>query len=920
MNWTGGTLAGNNTTILAPTNTQFAISGGNTKILDSRSFNLSGAVTWTGAGNIDLRNGALLLNQSGATFAVQTDASILAGPGLLSPRFLNLGTVRKETTTGTTAINVFFDNSGTLVADRGTVRLGGASNTTGSISVALNSRLTFGAGNHSLAGSSSLTGAGAVSFTEGTVQMDGAYTVANTEVSGGTLAFPPDRACNEIVLPNFTFLAGTLLSLCPRTLAVTNQLRIGDTNPVVLPKILDQVTLANRGTNAIWSGVGDLTVRNAAGLANDRVTARFDSQSNARLVHGGGANGQFSNAGTLLKTVTNTNTRVEPGVTFTNNAGAAIDVQNGTLTIAEGTITGGIAGNGQVTFRVGTVQVNGPYTVTGGTRVESGIASFVNVTPLNLRNLTLAGGRLTSTGPINLLGTTNSWTGGDLAGSGLVTVPVANQLTVSGTEEKTLVGRTLRNEGTVLLDANGELELRSGAAITNELNALFRAVDTSGLFWVGGLPASFLNRGRVLKNGQAGGGVGYFRLPFTNEATGLVEVETNHRLFLADTFTNFRNDSLIGGRYDVRGQLQFFGADLRTLGRAGTATEVTLRGVGPHFVDQFGDDGLRNFGTLAASAILRLNLVPLFVPPAGLLIEGSFVVQGGSIVTWSGGAITGVISVEPGGTLNLYGDTVIDGRTGGRVENRGTMGHYGSGSVSLMGGGRVINRGGGGWPVGGLLAFRTDSAFAYFGENPAADRLVNEGDALFEAGAAPAFDASVDWEQRGALSLREGAWVAFGGTLTLPAGATLDLGGGTLSAAGVEIQAGAMLLGPGYVAGNVTNAGRVTVAGGQTTGILVLDGNYTQLATGTLALRLGAPGEVGYDQLSVSGTATLAGTLDLGLMPGYRGRVDDYFELLYAGTLTGQFETIRPPAGLEPGLSLVPYYEQPGVFALFLVV
>jgi hypothetical protein len=61
-----------------------------------------------------------------------------------------------------------------------------------------------------------------------------------------------------------------------------------------------------------------------------------------------------------------------------------------------------------------------------------------------------------------------------------------------------------------------------------------------------------------------------------------------------------------------------------------------------------------------------------------------------------------------------------------------------------------------------------------------------------------------------------------------------------------------------------------TVSPGASPGILTINGNYAQGASGTLAMDIGglSPG-TGYDQLLVSGTTSLNGTLNTALIGSF---------------------------------------------------
>jgi hypothetical protein len=80
-------------------------------------------------------------------------------------------------------------------------------------------------------------------------------------------------------------------------------------------------------------------------------------------------------------------------------------------------------------------------------------------------------------------------------------------------------------------------------------------------------------------------------------------------------------------------------------------------------------------------------------------------------------------------------------------------------------------------------------------------------------------------------------------------------------------------------------------------GIFTITGNYAQttsVGTGTLNIDLaGTTAGTGYDQLNISGSATLAGTLNINLAPGYIPNVGDSFTILTFASSTGGFSTIN---------------------------
>jgi T5SS/PEP-CTERM-associated repeat protein len=129
------------------------------------------------------------------------------------------------------------------------------------------------------------------------------------------------------------------------------------------------------------------------------------------------------------------------------------------------------------------------------------------------------------------------------------------------------------------------------------------------------------------------------------------------------------------------------------------------------------------------------------------------------------------------------------------------------------------------------------------------------------------------------------------GATTLNAG-TLRVNGSIASA--VTVKNGVTLGGSGSVGSVVVNSGGI-VSPGNSPGKLSVNGNYTQNSGGVLNIEIGgaSPGAGGYDQLAVSGTATLGGTLNLSLVNGFRPTVGQTFNIITSSSEAGNFSTIN---------------------------
>jgi hypothetical protein len=95
--------------------------------------------------------------------------------------------------------------------------------------------------------------------------------------------------------------------------------------------------------------------------------------------------------------------------------------------------------------------------------------------------------------------------------------------------------------------------------------------------------------------------------------------------------------------------------------------------------------------------------------------------------------------------------------------------------------------------------------------------------------------------------------------------------------------------------GGLTNNGTMIITAGTT---LQVNGNYTQSGTGTLDVQLGGtPASGQFGQLAVTGTATLAGALQVDLVNGYGGNPGDVFTILTFGSGLGDFDNLNLPPG-----------------------
>ncbi len=230
--------------------------------------------------------------------------------------------------------------------------------------------------------------------------------------------------------------------------------------------------------------------------------------------------------------------------------------------------------------------------------------------------------------------------------------------------------------------------------------------------------------------------------------------------------------------------------------------------------------------------------------------------------------------------------------TGGQLINTGhltvnTVPQYGQ---FITGGGSVISN-----LAGGTFDFVTDAGTTYNGG--AFGTIYNAG--LFRKSAGAGTTSIADnFTNIATLETWTGT-LQFNQPCVQNAGQTRLLGG-RLQAGNGFLLNGGQLVGTNTLIGNLLN--KATVAPGMVSspGVLTINGSYTEAGASVLEIGLGGstPG-TGFDQLSVSGTATLAGTLAVSLINGYIPPTNSTYNFLTAGSRTGAFSATNYPSSFS---------------------
>jgi hypothetical protein len=329
------------------------------------------------------------------------------------------------------------------------------------------------------------------------------------------------------------------------------------------------------------------------------------------------------------------------------------------------------------------------------------------------------------------------------------------------------------------------------------------------------------------------------------------------------------------------------------------------------------------------------NLYVGFVDNAPETISGTATIFLGASGTYFGGLYdysNAGLTIGSGITIDAAASFSYIEADGSTIENQGTVEDLTAGSA-LYAIGRTVTGGsynpfanysagtltGGTWKVGNGATWNvygfdltTNAARLRIagagtqildsnGNNALAGFTTNTASGSFSVGAGYNFTVPGTFTNAGALNIMSGAAFSTGsGDYSQSAGTTMV--DGTLTAAHVVINGG-RLRGTGTIAANVTNAG--VVIPGDAPGTLTIQGNYTQTAAGALDINLGGAG--GNSQLAVSGTATLAGALNVSLVNGFTPPSGAWFRILTYAARAGSFTT-QTGLTLGGGKFFVPSY------------
>jgi hypothetical protein len=282
-------------------------------------------------------------------------------------------------------------------------------------------------------------------------------------------------------------------------------------------------------------------------------------------------------------------------------------------------------------------------------------------------------------------------------------------------------------------------------------------------------------------------------------------------------------------------------------------------------------------GTLTVADSVRVTASGLLIlGTAGggtVLSAGPILVEGA--LEWFGGTIAGAaeLALSPGSILLITGDatTTLSQRS---LTNFGQVVFNSTANLTVGNGAQIDNL------IGGTFDILTDADII---QGTGAASFSNGGGLLRKSIATTGITTiDVSFLNFGILEVQAGTLQFTGTTLTNNDGGVMR-GTGTFDVTGTAF----------------TNAG--TLAAGLSAGQLGLTGSLTQQSSSVIEVELGGTQEgTEYDRINVSGTVSVAGTLDLTLINGYQPTVGDSLTIVaYQSRVGGG--TFATVTGLDVG-------------------
>ena len=597
--------------------------------------------------------------------------------------------------------------------------------------------------------------------------------------------------------------------------------------------------LTNAGT-VTWTNFCSVEVLNGSGLyfgsIENQAGALFDIQSDESMYSGGSGPAYFINAGTLQKS------------SNTGTTSISIPVIN------SGTIT---ALHGDIAFYSGG-PLTGTFTAASGTAIDFASGNFTNSVPVIMNGpgpVQFAGGTLLLlTDVINNL----ALTGG--------TVELGPAFQGGSINNLTIAGSTLSGTNTVTGTFNWDGGIIAGGPLTIASTGVMNINALSTLY----LESPLINAGTVTWTNfcsvEVLNGSGLYSGLIQNQAGALFDIQSDESMYSGGSGpADFLNAGTLQKSSNT-------GTTYLTLPVINSGTITALHG------DIAFYDGGPLTGTFTAASGTAIDFA-----------SGNFtnsvpvIMNGPGLVQFTGGTLTLLTDVI--NNLALTGGTVELGPAfqGGSINNLTIAGSTLSGTNTVTGtfnwNGGIIA--GGPLTIASTGVMNINGTSTFYLESP----LINAG--------------TVTWTNFCSVEVLNGSGL-YSGLIQNLAGALFDIqsdesmySGGSGPAA--FLNAGTLQkssnTGTTYLSLPVTNSGSITALHGN----LAFYGSYS-LAGGALLFGLSSP--TSYGTMSISGNATLGGTVGAVLLNGFTPAIGNSFNVLSYGSYTGMFAGVKPSSVL----------------------
>jgi hypothetical protein len=654
--------------------------------------------------------------------------------------------------------------------------------------------------------------------------------------------------------------------------------------------LVNQTTIEGQGTIGLGESITNQAAINATG-----GTLTLEPSS-----------GTITNTGTLEAT---SGATLEVVCTTLSNTGSTIQAVAGTVIFPGCTITGGTL----ATSSSGVLETSDPggpvlnnltqagnFQDLGSMGLEGTVTNTGSIT-MNSAQLFIDGSvTLTGTGSVIMGGTgsqnnsiTSAQTGSVLtnqstiegAGSiGSSDLTVTNQSVInanSTTNPLSLVGASLNNTKTLEASGGGTLTILN---TVNNVGGEIEALNGSTVLLEGTIDGGTLatkGTGTI----QANGGSLLNGTTSTVTNTGAITLSSTQGLYLEGTIKNTGTITLNGSCLGLEGATTLTGSGKVTLNsnacflafsQSYTLTnQSTIQGSG-----SIGDSNpmqIINSGSIIANQPATLNI---YAASTGFTNNGILTVNAGSTLNipnyftnLSDGTLTGG-TYQVTGTLQLPGDITTNA---GNITLTGALSQILDQSSQNALASLATNAAKGSFTLAGDQNLTTSGTFS------------NAGTLTISHGSTFTVGKSGSYSQTSGKTTVDGT-LTTSSTASFPGGSVFLVSGGS-----IKINSGSVFGNGGNLSANVTSNGTITPADSSTqTGTLTVTGSYTQGAKGALDINL--VGASQFNQLSVTGKASLGGTLNIGLLGGFVPAIGSTFKVLTATSVSGTFATVNGTA------------------------